>query len=92
MTDFEPALAIGSLAIDPSNSSVIYAGTGEQNFNADAYAGVGILKTTDGGSTCLGRSIRAFDRNRDQSGVGGRNADISFPIVPAAKRQPFGRG
>jgi uncharacterized protein (TIGR03437 family) len=51
LTDFQPALAIGSLAIDPTHPEVIYAGTGEANFNADAYNGMGILKSADGGNT-----------------------------------------
>jgi hypothetical protein len=45
--------AIGSLLIDPRDASgnTVYAGTGEPNASADSEAGVGIYKTTDGGST-----------------------------------------
>jgi photosystem II stability/assembly factor-like uncharacterized protein len=49
-SDNEQSLAIGALAIDPSNHSVVYAGTGEAN-SSDSYYGAGILKTTNGGST-----------------------------------------
>jgi photosystem II stability/assembly factor-like uncharacterized protein len=48
-SDNEQSLAIGALAIDPSNHSVVYAGTGEGNYS-DSYYGAGILKTTNGGS------------------------------------------
>src|SRR4051812_41100436 len=43
--------AIGSLLIDPRDSSgnTVYAGTGEPNASADSEAGVGIYKTSDGG-------------------------------------------
>jgi uncharacterized protein (TIGR03437 family) len=51
LTDQQPSLAIGSIAIDPSNPDTIYAGTGEENFNADAYSGVGILKSEDAGAS-----------------------------------------
>ncbi len=51
LTDNQPSLAIGGLAIDPLNPQIIYAGTGEENFNIDAYYGAGILKSTDGGNT-----------------------------------------
>jgi uncharacterized protein (TIGR03437 family) len=51
LTDREVSLAIGSLAIDPSNSEVIYAATGEENFSPDSYHGVGILKSQDAGAT-----------------------------------------
>src|SRR5215471_184661 len=42
--------AIGSLLMDPSDSSgnTLYAGTGEPNASGDSEAGVGIYKTTDG--------------------------------------------
>ena len=80
LTDFEPALAIGSLAIDPSDSSVVYAGTGEQNFNADAYAGAGILKTTDGGSTWTVLGSDVFD----QLGIGSLAIEPGHPDVVLA--------
>ncbi len=52
LTDFQSSLAIGSLAIDPTNHLTIYAGTGEQeDFVGDAYYGAGVLKSTDGGTT-----------------------------------------
>ena len=51
ITDDQPSLSIGSIAIDPTNPDTVYVGTGEENFNADAYTGVGILKSTDAGAT-----------------------------------------
>ena len=47
----EDVLNVGSLAIDPKNSDVLYCGTGEANLSADSYAGVGIYRTTNGGKT-----------------------------------------
>src|SRR6202165_1726969 len=43
--------AIGSLLVDPTNSNIIYAGTGEPNASGDSEAGVGIYKSTNGGDT-----------------------------------------
>ncbi len=51
ITDDQPSLAIGSLAIDPTNADVIYVGTGEGHGSQDSYYGAGLLKTTDGGAT-----------------------------------------
>ena len=48
-TDTQPYLSIGALALDPTNKNVIYAGTGEFIQYYDAYPGVGILRSTDGG-------------------------------------------
>ena len=51
VNDLMPNLVIGAIAIDSGNTNVIYAGTGEGFFNIDALRGVGVLKSTDGGST-----------------------------------------
>jgi uncharacterized repeat protein (TIGR01451 family) len=48
-TDTLGSLAIGALAIAPSDDSIIYAGTGEGALSGDSYFGNGILKSTDGG-------------------------------------------
>ena len=51
LTDIQPSLSIGAIAIAPSAPDTIYVGTGEGNFAADNYYGIGILKSTDGGAT-----------------------------------------
>ena len=51
LTDTQPSLAVGSITIDPNNHNTIYVGTGEENFNGDAFYGAGVLKSTDGGTT-----------------------------------------
>lgn len=49
IADFLANIAVNSLAMDPSNSKVLFAGTGEGYFNIDATRGQGIFETTDGG-------------------------------------------
>ena len=52
VTDNQATLAIGAIAIAPSNHEVIYAGTGVQQWiGTDVYAGVGVLRSTDGGAS-----------------------------------------
>ncbi|HMV84359.1 MAG TPA: hypothetical protein PLD20_10295 [Blastocatellia bacterium] len=51
LTDGQPSLAVGSIAIDPTNPNIIYVGTGEGNRSSDTYYGLGVLKSTDGGAT-----------------------------------------
>ncbi|MGH9362940.1 MAG: WD40/YVTN/BNR-like repeat-containing protein, partial [Thermoanaerobaculia bacterium] len=46
LTDDQPSLATGSIAIAASDPQVIYVGTGEAAFSADAYDGDGLLKST----------------------------------------------
>ena len=45
--------SIGSIVVDPGDStgSTLYAGTGEPNGSGDSEAGVGLFKSTDGGSS-----------------------------------------
>lgn len=40
-------LAIGAIAIDPSNTQTLYAGTGDRNFGGGSYNGNGLYKSTD---------------------------------------------
>jgi hypothetical protein len=59
VTDDQVSLATGSIAIAPSNTSIIFVGTGEQDFTGgkhpqigdETYWGAGVLKSTDGGAT-----------------------------------------
>lgn len=50
LTDNAISLAMGALAIDPSNPNILYAGTGEYAKGIGAFFGAGILKTTNGGA------------------------------------------
>jgi len=59
LTDFVSALesaddasiSIGAVAVQPGGTGVILAGTGDPNDVLDSYYGMGILRSTDGGTT-----------------------------------------
>jgi photosystem II stability/assembly factor-like uncharacterized protein len=51
VNDFMGNLSISSLVMDPTDANILYAGTGEGFYNADAVRGAGIFKSTDGGAT-----------------------------------------
>ena len=51
MTDGQPTLSMGAIAVAPSASNVIYAGTGEANNSGDSNYGRGILYSNDFGSS-----------------------------------------
>lgn len=53
LTDFANNLVIGAIVIDPTDTNIIYAGTGEGYFNVDALRGIGVLKSTDAGQTWI---------------------------------------
>jgi photosystem II stability/assembly factor-like uncharacterized protein len=70
-SDYAPSLSIGALVMDPTNPSILYAGTGEGNIawweivggkHPASYYGCGILKTIDGGEkwTLLGGEDNEF--------------------------------
>ena len=49
--DDKPVHAIGALTLAPSNSGIVYAGTGESFIRSNVSIGNGIWKSTDGGDT-----------------------------------------
>ncbi|MCF8367038.1 MAG: T9SS type A sorting domain-containing protein [Bacteroidales bacterium] len=49
--DDKSVITIGDLALDPDNSEIIYAGTGEANASSFNFVGDGIHKSLDGGQT-----------------------------------------
>ena len=55
LIDDQPTLAVGTIALQPvvngNVSNVMLVGTGETNSSGDSYYGLGILRSTDGGST-----------------------------------------
>jgi len=55
LTDNFPSTAVASIAIDPSNPDIIYAGTGSTSSAAVAFpnraTSIGLLKSTDRGNT-----------------------------------------
>ena len=51
LDDFLLNIAVCSIVIDPVDSDIIYAGTGEGFFNSDGVRGLGIFKSIDAGAT-----------------------------------------
>src|SRR5919206_2068778 len=49
--DSQPIGSIGALAVAPSNSRVIYVGSGEADMRSDIAQGNGMYKSADGGKT-----------------------------------------
>jgi uncharacterized protein (TIGR03437 family) len=79
LTDDQPSLASGSIAIAPSDPDIVYVGTGEDNNSGDSYYGAGVLKSTDGGATwtqLAGPFVGPFSSSRT-SGGGARIAALA---------------
>ena len=48
--DYFASLSVSSICQDPSSKNIMYFGTGEKTFNADAVRGAGVWKSTDYGN------------------------------------------
>ncbi len=68
LIDDQPTLAVGAIALQPSNSNTIVVGTGETNNSSDSYYGLGILLSTNGGSTWT--QITGIGQPADESFLG----------------------
>jgi photosystem II stability/assembly factor-like uncharacterized protein len=49
--DGQPVGSIGAIAVAPSDPRTIYVGTGESDIRSNLASGIGVYKSTDGGST-----------------------------------------
>ena len=80
--------AIGSLLLDPNDATgnTIYAGTGETNASGDSEAGVGIYKSTNGGTswTLVPGSDIFFQRAIGQMAFD-KNGNLLVPIASAVR-------
>src|SRR5260370_6722276 len=90
LTDTQPSLVIGAIALDPSNPDTGYAGTGQGlNVPTDHY-GVGILKSTDRGATWInlpgpsGASLNAIGQGAKFTAFAVHPADGRIVLAAAA--------
>ena len=51
ITDQLPTQIVGGFDIDPNNDQILYLGTGENNSSRSSYAGMGVYKSIDAGSS-----------------------------------------
>src|SRR5712692_1653045 len=84
--DKEPVPSNGALALAPSNSSIIYVGTGVNSLYSDITYGNGVYKSTNGGETWQHLGL-ADTRHIARILVDPRNPDI---VLVAAMGHSFG--
>jgi autotransporter-associated beta strand protein len=62
-TDGRHSMTVGAITLDPTNSQIIYIGTGEANNSSDSFYGTGVYKSTDAGRTwslVTGQSVQTI--------------------------------
>ncbi len=69
--------SIGAIAVAPSNSKIIYAGTGESDIRQDFANGDGIYKSTDAGKTWHYAGLRET-RQTSSLVIDPRNSDVVY--------------
>jgi photosystem II stability/assembly factor-like uncharacterized protein len=84
--DAQPIGSIGALAVAPSRSATIYAGTGEADMRDDISQGDGVYKSTDAGKSWAHVGLR------DSQQVGRILVDPKDPerVLVAALGHPYG--
>lgn len=102
LTDLMPSTAVGAIALDPTNTQVVYVGTGEANFANHSRYGAGIYKSLDGGrtwtvlgaTTFAGRCISKIvvDPVNPQRLFAALTPAGGFPEKAAAKNHPLKDG
>ena len=82
----EAAPAVGAVAVAPSDSKVLYVGTGEINIRGNVVVGNGLYKSGDAGKTW------SFSGLRDTQAIGRIIVDPKDPnrLFVAALGHPFG--
>ncbi|HUJ15568.1 MAG TPA: glycosyl hydrolase, partial [Thermoanaerobaculia bacterium] len=69
--------SIGALAVAPSNSNILYAGTGESDIRGDIITGDGVFKSTDAGKKWTYAGLRETHTIMDLV-VDPRNPDVVY--------------
>ncbi len=93
-TTFEPvfdhygAYSIGCLAIDPNHPDVIWAGTGENNYQRALGYGNGVYKSTDGGKSWTNMGLKD-SRQIGMIAIDPRNSNV---VYVAAEGSVWGPG
>ncbi len=83
------AYSIGCLAMDPNNSNVVWAGTGENNHQRALGYGDGVYKTVDGGKSWLNMGLKD-SRQIGMILIDPRNSDIVYVAAEGSAWGPDG--
>jgi photosystem II stability/assembly factor-like uncharacterized protein len=75
--DGQHVASIGAIAVAPSDSKIIYAGTGEADIRSDLSSGDGIYKSTDGGQTWSNVGLRE-SRQISRIVVDAHDANVAY--------------
>jgi photosystem II stability/assembly factor-like uncharacterized protein len=78
LSEGEPSLSLGAMAIDPDTPSILYLGLGDIEEDSFGGTGTGILKSTDRGQTWT----KLKGQEQTQSNLGTSRAVTSIQVKP----------
>ncbi len=73
--------SIGAIALDPKNTDIIYAGTGESNMRNSVSIGVGMYKSTDAGANWVKIGLDSTE-HISKIVIDPNNSNVIFVAVP----------
>ena len=85
--DDQPVSSIGSIAVAPSDSNVVWVGSGEANIRGNVAEGNGIYRSTDAGETW--HQVWSAEGQIGTMAVHPEDPDVAFAAVLGS---PFGPG
>lgn len=98
LTEHQPTSVFGAVAVAPSDSKRVYAGSGEANYAHHSFYGLGFFRSKDGGKSWDHLGKKTFSgRTFSKLVVSSENPDVvfasvmhagGFPAKTAAKSHP----
>ena len=89
ISDALPTQAMGAIVINPADTGIVYAGTGEASFAQRTFDGGGMFRSTNSGSTWteIGAStLPPYSRASDMA-INPLNPDILYAAIPDGVRK-----
>ena len=62
LSDAQPSMIVGAIAVDPNHPQRLWVGTGEANSARSNYGGMGVFRSDDGGQTFRHMGLSDTDR------------------------------
>ncbi len=87
--DSQGTISIGDVAIAPSDSKVVWVGTGEHNHQRSSHWGDGVYKSEDGGTTWKNMGLRNILRT-GRIAIDPKNPKVVFVAAMGPLYQPGG--
>lgn len=88
LSDDFPTQAMGSIVIDPVDTNVVYAGTGDASFGSLSFDGAGMFKSTDAGATWfqVGEGTLPAYANISDMAIDPVNPSVLYAAIPDGVR------